>query len=76
MTCGTVPSLSNNSGAQQEPHCLLERPKEALQKFTNLDLDSSEGQVILFYLFIYLFDSNMFIVSSIQGYKIQTQNTF
>ena len=75
MTCGTVPSLSNNSGAQQEPHCLLERLKEALQKFTNLDLDSSEGQVILFYLFIYFFDSNMFIVSSIQGYKIQTQNT-
>ena len=53
MTCGTVPSLSNNSGAQQEPHCLLERLKEALQKFTNLDLDSSEGQVILFYLFIF-----------------------
>ena len=42
-----MPSLSNNSGAQQEPHCLLERLKEALQNFTNLDLDSYEGQVIL-----------------------------
>ena len=42
-----MPSLSNNSGAQQEPHCLLERLKEALQNFTNLDLDSYKGQVIL-----------------------------
>ena len=42
-----MPSLSNNSGAQLEPHCFLERLKEALQKFTNLGLDSYEGQVIL-----------------------------
>ena len=47
MTCGTVPSLSNNSGAQRDPIAFLERLKEALQKFTNLDLDSYEGQVIL-----------------------------
>ena len=29
------------------PIAFLERLKEALQKFTNLDLDSYEGQVIL-----------------------------
>ena len=45
--CRTVPSLSNNSGAQRDPIAFLERLKEALQKFTNLDLDSYEGQVIL-----------------------------
>ena len=39
------------SGITQEPIenpiAFLERLKEALQKFTNLDLDSYEGQVIL-----------------------------
>ena len=45
--CRTVPSLSNNSGAQRDPIAFLERLKEALQKFTNLDLDSYEGQEIL-----------------------------
>ena len=44
---GTVLSLSSNSGAQRDPIAFLERLKEALQKFTNLDLDSYEGQVIL-----------------------------
>ena len=39
--------LRNNSGAQQDPVAFLERLKEALQKFTNLDLDFYEGQVIL-----------------------------
>ena len=38
---------SNNSGVQQEPQCLSGKSKKALQKFTNLDLDSYEGQVIL-----------------------------
>ena len=41
------PGLSNNSGAQKNPIAFLERLKEALQKFTNLDLDSYKGQVIL-----------------------------
>ena len=31
----------------ENPIAFLERLKEALQKFTNLDLDSYEGQVIL-----------------------------
>ena len=31
----------------ENPIAFLERQKEALQKFTNLDLDSYEGQVIL-----------------------------
>ena len=39
------------SAITQEPNenliVFLERLKEALQKFTNLDLDSYEGQVIL-----------------------------
>ena len=38
---------SNNSGVQQEPQCLSGKSKKALQKFTNLDLDSYKGQVIL-----------------------------
>ena len=42
-----MPSLSSNSGAQQEPHCLSGKPKRGPLKFTNLDLDSYEGQVIL-----------------------------
>ena len=41
---GNVPSLRNNSGAQQESHCFL---KETVQKFADLDLDSYEGQMIL-----------------------------
>ena len=39
------------SAITQEPNkipiAFLERPKEGMQKFTNLDLDSYEGQVIL-----------------------------
>ena len=42
-----MPGLSDNSGAQQDPVAFLERLKEALQKFTSLDLDSYEEQVIL-----------------------------
>ena len=34
-------------GPNENPIAFLERLKEALQKFTNLDLDSYEGQVIL-----------------------------
>ena len=33
--------------ASENPIAFLEKLKEALQKFTNLDLDSYEGQVIL-----------------------------
>ena len=33
--------------SQQNPIAFLKGLKEALQKFTNLDLDSYEGQVIL-----------------------------
>ena len=46
-----VISYAWNSAITQEPKenpvAFLERLKEALQKFTNLDLDSYEGQVIL-----------------------------
>ena len=46
-----VVSYAQVSAITQEPNentiAFLERLKEALQKFTNLDLDSSEGQVIL-----------------------------
>ena len=47
LTCGAVPSLNNNSGTQRDPIAFLERLKKALQKFTNMDLDSYEEQVIL-----------------------------
>ena len=36
-----------NQDPKENPVAFLERLKEALQKFTNLDLDSYEGQVIL-----------------------------
>ena len=43
-----MPSLSIDSGVQWEaPFAFQESPKEALQKFTTLYLDSYEGQVIL-----------------------------
>ena len=46
-----VISYAQVSAITQEPNenpiAFLERLKEALQKFTNLDLDSYEGQVIL-----------------------------
>ena len=46
-----LPGLSLVSAVTQEPNenpiAFLERLKEAVQKFTNLDLDSYEGQVIL-----------------------------
>ena len=46
-----VISYARVSAITQEPSenpiAFLERLKEALQKFTNLDLDSYEGQVIL-----------------------------
>ena len=36
-----------NQDPKENPVAFLERLKEALQKFTNLDLDSYKGQVIL-----------------------------
>ena len=46
-----VISYAQVSAITQEPNeipvAILERQKEALQKFTNLDLDSYEGQLIL-----------------------------
>ena len=46
-----VISYAQVSAITQEPNenpiAFLERLKEALQKFTNLDLDSYEGRVIL-----------------------------
>ena len=46
-----MPSNTNISPITQEPNenptAFLESLKETLQKFTNLDLDSYEGQVIL-----------------------------
>ena len=41
------PVLAIIQEPNENPIAFLERLKEALQKFTNLDLDSYEGQVIL-----------------------------
>ena len=38
--------------SNENPIVILESLKEALQKFTNLDLDSYKGQVILKYRFL------------------------
>ena len=41
------PGLSNNSGAQQEPHCLSGKAKRGPPKVYQSGLDSYRGQVIL-----------------------------
>ena len=46
-SCGAVPNLSNTSEAKKNAIVFLKSLKEALQKLTNLDLDSYERQVIL-----------------------------
>ena len=43
--CARVSAITQEPN--ENPIAFLERLKEALQKFTNLDLDSYEGQVIL-----------------------------
>ena len=42
-----MPNLSNTSEAKKNAIVFLKSLKEALQKLTNLDLDSYERQVIL-----------------------------
>ena len=44
---GLCPVSAITQELNKNPISFLERLKEALQKFTNLDLDSYEGQVIL-----------------------------
>ena len=44
---GLCPVLAITQEPKENPVAFLESLKEALQKFTNLDLDSYEGQVIL-----------------------------
>ena len=44
---GLCPVSAITQGPNENPIVFLESLKEALQKFTNLDLDSYEGQVIL-----------------------------
>ena len=45
ISCARVSAITQEP--KENPTAFLERLKEALQKFTNLDLDSYEGQVIL-----------------------------
>ena len=44
---GPYPVSAITHEPNEKPIVFLEKLKEALQKFTNLDLDSYEGQVIL-----------------------------
>ena len=44
---GLCPVSAITQEPNENPIAFLERLKEAIQKFTNLDLDSYEGQVIL-----------------------------
>ena len=44
---GLCPVLAITQEPKENPIAFLERLKEALQKFSNLDLDSYKGQVIL-----------------------------
>ena len=47
LLVGLCPVSAITQEPNENPITFLERLKEALQKFTNLDLDSYEGQVIL-----------------------------
>ena len=47
LLVGLCPVSTITQEPNENPIAFLERLKEALQKFTNLDLDSYEGQVIL-----------------------------
>ena len=47
LLVGLCPVLAITQEPNENPIAFLERLKEALQKFTNLDLDSYKGQVIL-----------------------------
>ena len=47
LLVGLCPVSAITQEPNENPTAFLERLKEALQKFTNLDLDSYEGQVIL-----------------------------
>ena len=47
LVVGPCPVSSTTHEPNENPIACLEKLKEVLQKFTNLDLDSYEGQVIL-----------------------------
>ena len=47
LLVGLCPVSAITQEPNENPTAFLERLKEALQNFTNLDLDSYEGQVIL-----------------------------
>ena len=47
LAVGLCPISAVTQESTENPIAFLESLKEALQKFTNLDLDSYEGQVIL-----------------------------
>ena len=47
LVVGLCPISAITQESNENPIAFLDRLKEALQKFTNLDLDSYEGQVIL-----------------------------
>ena len=47
LLVGLCPVLAITQEPKENPIAFLESLKEGLQKFTNLDLDSYEGQVIL-----------------------------
>ena len=47
LLVGLCPVSTITQEPNENPIAFLERLKEALQKFTNLDLDSNKGPVIL-----------------------------
>ena len=47
LPVGLCPGSAITQKPNENPIAFLERLKESLQKFTNLDLDSNKGQVIL-----------------------------
>ena len=47
LVLGLCPVSAITQEPNENPTAFLERPKEVIQKFTSLDLDTYKGQVIL-----------------------------
>ena len=59
LVVGLCPVSAITQESSENPIAFLESLKEALQKFTNLDLDSYEGWVILKDKFLFQCASNI-----------------
>ena len=64
LLVGLCPVSAVTQEPNENPIAFLERLKEALQKFTNLDLDSYKGQIIL---------KDKFLSQCASGFRVNLQ---